>query len=496
MYYTIKSIPPSDIDTDCLILPIWANQELSASAGALDALSQGYITQWINSGDMDGALGRTLMLYQAPHLNARRVLLIGCGDKLKFTPTQFQQVITSAFKYVGLTGAKQCAAFLVDFNLDFDKYWQYRQAILSTEQTFYQFNQYKTTKEPFPKALAEVTFLSDTPINEALAQQAKAQALAIADSINLACTLANTPANICTPSYLAEEAMSLANDNANLKVSVMDKEDMEKHGMNAILAVSKGADQPPKLITIDYKGGAAHQKPIIFVGKGVTFDSGGISIKPGAAMDEMKYDMCGAADVLAILKSVAQLKLPLNVIGVMACCENLPDGKSYKPGDIITTSSGQTIEILNTDAEGRVLLSDALTYCEKFNPELVIDIATLTGAIIIALGDKATGLMTNDDDLAQALIEAGQKSWDRVWRLPLWEEYQEQIKSPFADMANIGSEGGKSITAACLLSRFAKNYRWAHLDIAGTAWRSGKEKGATGRVIPLLVQFLLDRIHP
>ncbi|MEE8118541.1 MAG: leucyl aminopeptidase, partial [Gammaproteobacteria bacterium] len=293
---------------------------------------------------------------------------------------------------------------------------------------------------------------------------------------------------------LAKEARKLASKNEKLKVSVLDETQMQKLGMGALLSVSRGSRQPAKLIVFEYRNGPAKQRPFAFVGKGLTFDSGGISIKPSAAMDEMKFDMCGGASVFGLIKAVAELDLPLNVVGIVPSSENMPDGDANKPGDILTSMSGQTIEVLNTDAEGRLILCDALTYCERFKPETVIDIATLTGACVIALGSHASGLLGNDENLIKDILKAGQKSHDRAWQLPLWKEYDKALKSPFADMANVGGREAGTITAASFLSRYTNNLRWAHLDVAGTAWTSGSHKGATGRPVPSLVQFLLDKL--
>ncbi|MCB1923789.1 MAG: leucyl aminopeptidase, partial [Gammaproteobacteria bacterium] len=317
---------------------------------------------------------------------------------------------------------------------------------------------------------------------------------AIGIGTRLAKDLANLPGNLCTPTYLAEQAQALARGSRKLKVTVLSEAQMQKLGMGSLLSVSRGSRQPAKLIVLEYKGGKPGAKPIALVGKGLTFDAGGISIKPAANMDEMKYDMCGGASVLGTIAACADLELPLNVVGVVPSSENLPDGDANKPGDIVTSMSGQTIEILNTDAEGRLILCDALTYTERFEPAAVIDIATLTGACIVALGDQASGLLANDDSLAGELLESGTACGDRAWQLPLWDEYQRQLDSNFADIANIGGgRGGGTITAACFLSRFTKKFKWAHLDIAGTAWLTGAKKGATGRPVPLLTEFLLRR---
>ena len=322
-----------------------------------------------------------------------------------------------------------------------------------------------------------------------------ANGVAIANGIDLARTLGNRPGNFCTPTDLAKQARDLKKAYSELKVEILDEKAMEKLGMGSLLSVSRGSRQPARLIVMQYQAGEKSDKPVVLVGKGVTFDSGGISIKPGAAMDEMKFDMCGAASVFGTVSAVAELGLPINLVGVIPATENLPDGDASKPGDVVTSMSGQTIEVLNTDAEGRLILCDALTYAGKFDPAVVIDIATLTGACIVALGNHTAALMSNHQALADDLLDAGQIAFDRAWQLPLWEEYDEQISSNFADMANIGSPGAGSITAASFLARFTKDYRWAHLDIAGVAWKSGKEKGATGRPVPLLMQYLMNRLE-
>jgi leucyl aminopeptidase len=316
----------------------------------------------------------------------------------------------------------------------------------------------------------------------------------IATGLNYARDLGNLPPNICHPSYLAEQAHLLAKGQRKLTVSILSEKDMEKLGMGAFLAVSKGSDQEGKLISMEYHGGKKGDKPVVLVGKGVTFDTGGISIKPAAAMDEMKFDMCGAASVFGVMKALVAAKLPINVVGVVAAAENMPSGKATRPSDIVTTMSGQTVEILNTDAEGRLVLCDALTYVKKYDPAIVIDIATLTGACVVALGKVVSGLFSADDALANDLLQAGQQSNDRTWRMPVLDDYQELLDSPFADMGNIGGPYGGAITAACFLSRFTKDYTWAHLDIAGVAWHSGAQKGGTGRPVPLLLEYLHNRV--
>jgi leucyl aminopeptidase len=328
--------------------------------------------------------------------------------------------------------------------------------------------------------------------DEKRAARGLAQGLALAHGISLARDLGNLPGNVCTPAYLAEQARKLAK-HYRLKVQVLERVDMEKLGMNTLLSVAAGSSQPPKLIVLEYRAGPKTQKPVVLVGKGVTFDTGGISLKPAPEMDEMKYDMSGAGSVLGTLKAVAEMKLPVNVIGIIPATENMPGARATKPGDIVTSMSGQTVEILNTDAEGRLILCDALTYAERYDPAAVIDIATLTGACVIALGHVVSGLFANDDPLAREVLAAGEHTGDGAWHLPLHDEYQDQLRSNFADFANIGGRPAGAVTAACFLSRFTKKYKWAHLDVAGTAWKSGKDKGSTGRPVPLLTQFLVNR---
>jgi leucyl aminopeptidase len=362
-----------------------------------------------------------------------------------------------------------------------------RQAVLGIREAFYRFDQLKTQKKASEPALASVVLpLAATP----QLQQALDEANATADGAELARNLGNLPGNLCTPTYLADEAKKLARQ-FKLGIEVLERRDMERLGMGAFLAVTRGSHQPPKFIILRYTGAAKTRKPLVLVGKGITFDTGGISLKPSGEMDEMKFDMSGAGSVLGALRALAGMRAPINVIGVIASCENMPGGSAIKPGDVVTTLSGQTVEILNTDAEGRLILCDALSYAARFEPEAVINIATLTGACVIALGHVASGLFANDQKLADEIREAGEDAWDRVWQMPLWEDYQEQLRSNFADFANIGGRPGGAITAACFLARFTRKLRWAHLDVAGTAWKSGRDKGSTGRPVPLLVRFAL-----
>ena len=361
--------------------------------------------------------------------------------------------------------------------------------MLGVRDALYRFDQMKSERKNGVPALERVVLplSAKAPLSQALAE-----ASAVADGTALARTLGNLPPNVCTPAYLADEARKLAKQ-FKLGVDVLERADMQKLGMGALLAVTNGSHQPPKLIVLRYNGAGKAAKPMALVGKGITFDTGGISLKPAGEMDEMKFDMSGAGSVLGAIRALAGMKAPVNVVGVIPACENMPGGQATRPGDIVKTLSGQTVEILNTDAEGRLILCDALTYAERYEPAAVIDLATLTGACVIALGHVASGLYANDDALAKEVLAAADAAFDRAWHMPLWDDYQEQLKSNFADFANIGGRPAGSITAACFLARFAKKYRWAHLDIAGTAWKSGKEKGASGRPVPLLTQFLLGR---
>lgn len=495
MHYNVKKTELAKQKSDCLIVPIFSEKKLSTTAKEIDKISQGYITQILQQGDLTGECGQILLLPHVPHLLASRVLLVGCGKPEELTETGFRKAVCKAIAVLKQTGVKEAVSYLTELSLkDRDITWKIRQSVQAATDMLYSFEELKSKKKNnkvvFNKLILNVSESRDLQI----AEKALKEALAIVSGMTLTKNLGNSPANICTPTYMAKKAEALSKEHASIHVKVLERKDMEKMKMGALLAVAQGSHQPPKLIVLQYHGADKKQKPVVLVGKGVTFDSGGISLKPGAGMEEMKFDMCGAASVLGIFKAVAELKLPINLVGVMPTTENLPGGGATKPGDIVTTMSGQTIEIMNTDAEGRLILSDALTYSEQFNPDVVIDIATLTGAMIIALGTLATGVMGNNEALIADLKKAGNESSDRVWELPLWEEYQEQIESNVADMANIGVGGAKSITAACLLARFAKKFHWAHLDIAGTAWVSGKDKSACGRPVPLVVQYLLNRI--
>ena len=493
MEFIVKSARPETLKTATLVVPVGEGRPLGAVAKAVDAASDGAISALLKRGDLAGKLGQTLLAHNLPNLKAERVLLVGTGKDGELSDRQLRKMITAAYAVLKGLGGGDAVLALQDVQVKGrDAYGKARLLVESLADGDYQFDRFKSQKAD-ASALKKLTLLGDKA-DQAEVERAARHAQAIAAGMAMTRDLGNLPPNLCHPSYLAEEAKALGKAHKNLKVEILDENKLKELGAGAFLAVAQGSEQPPRMIVLHYQGGKKSEKPFALVGKGITFDTGGISIKPAAGMDEMKYDMCGAASVFGTLKAVLELQLPINLVCLLACAENMPSGRSTRPGDIVTSMSGQTVEILNTDAEGRLVLCDTLTYAERFKPQAVIDIATLTGACIVALGSNASGLMGNNDELIEQLLTAGKSADDRAWQLPLFDEYQEQLDSPFADIANIGGPKAGTITAGCFLSRFAKNYHWAHLDIAGTAWISGgKEKGATGRPVPLLTQYLLDR---
>ncbi len=488
--FSIKRLNPAE-HSGCFVVGVFEPRKLAACEGFSNETRQ-FLDEVLATGDMDGKAGTTLLLRNIPSLPGERLLLIGLGKEKEFHGKGYGAAIRTAIKTLRDTGASDATIQLTRIAVKKrSAAWRIRQAAAIASEALYRFDQFKSKKEE-QRPLAKLAFIVDDKLKDAQAAQALAQGRAIGEGVALARTLGNLPGNICTPAHIADSAQKIAEEHL-LDCQILERTEMESLGMHSLLSVAKGSHQPPKLIVVHYRGGKENEKPVVLVGKGVTFDTGGISLKPGEGMDEMKFDMCGAASVLGTLKAVALLQLPINLTVIVPSVENMPGGAASKPGDIVTSLSGQTIEILNTDAEGRLILCDALTYAERFQPQTVVDVATLTGACVIALGNVATGLFANDDALADELLEAGIIAGDRAWQLPLWDDYQEQLKSNFADMANIGGRPAGSVTAACFLSRFAKKFAWAHLDIAGTAWKSGAEKGATGRPVSLLVHFLLER---
>ncbi len=492
MDYSIETLALDKQQTGCIIVGVYENQQLTPSAETIDELNQGLIDKLIKRGDLTGKNSETLLINYLPNSSIERILLVGLGEKNKLTAKSYRKALSSTISELKALKIKSAACCLIDSEIkDCDNTWKARQIIEVFNDAIYQFDETKSIKDPAIEL--ENIVLNVAEGLKAEAEKGLIQGVAIAKGMDLTKLLADLPGNVCTPTYLAEKAVAVASTSKNMTVDILEENDMEALGMGSFLSVSRGSRQPAKLIVLNYQGGKKGAKPIVIVGKGLTFDAGGISLKPGAGMDEMKYDMCGGASVLGTLQAAAEMALDVNIIGIVPSSENMPDGDANKPGDIVTSMAGLTIEILNTDAEGRLILCDALTYAKKFDPEVVIDLATLTGACLVALGRVPSGLLGNDDELCNDLIKSSETACDSLWRLPLWEEYQEQLKSNFADLANIGGRDAGTITAACFLSRFTEDFRWAHLDIAGTAWRSGgKNKGATGRPVPLLCQYLID----
>ncbi|UXJ53976.1 leucyl aminopeptidase [Pseudomonas citronellolis] len=494
MEFLVKSVSPQTLKTATLVLAVGEGRKLGTVAQAVDAASGGAIAALLKRGDLAGKVGQTLLLQALPNLKAERVLLVGAGKERELSDRQYRKLVSSVLGSLKSLGGGDAVLALGDLAVKGrNAHGKARLLVETLADGLYVFDRFKSQKADAPK-LKKITLLADKADAPAVEQGAK-EAQAIANGMALTRDLGNLPPNLCHPSFLADEAKALAKAHKNLKVEVLDEKKLRELGMGAFLAVAQGSEQPPRLIVLQYNGGKKDEAPYALVGKGITFDTGGISLKPGLGMDEMKFDMCGAASVFGTFRAVLELQLPINLVGLLACAENMPSGRATRPGDIVTTMSGQTVEILNTDAEGRLVLCDTLTYAERFKPQSVVDIATLTGACIVALGANTSGLMGNNDALVRQLLKAGEHADDRAWQLPLFDEYQEQLDSPFADIANIGGPKAGTITAGCFLSRFAKKYHWAHLDIAGTAWISGgKDKGATGRPVPLLTQYLLDRV--
>ncbi len=493
MEFSIKSGSPEKQRSACVVVGVFESRKLTLTAELLDKAASGYIADIVRRGDMEGKAGTTLLLHNVPGTLCDRILMVGLGKEKDFREKEFISAIRTTVKTLNETGAFDASIFLTELAVKKRSIaWRVRQTAIVALDATYRFDQFKSKKDEVRRPLRKLTLAVERRSELALAEEGLSQGLAIAEGMTQAKNLGNMPANICHPTYLGEQARAMAEE-FGLNCEILERAEMEALGMHSLLSVARGAHQPPQLIVLTYKGGKASEKPIVVIGKGVTFDTGGISLKPAAEMDEMKYDMCGAASVLGTMRAVARMKLPINLVMIIPATENMPGGNATRPGDIVSSMSGQTIEILNTDAEGRLILCDALTYAERFEPETVIDVATLTGACVVALGGVASGLFANKDSLARDLLDAGDEAHDRAWHMPLWDDYQDLLKSPFADMANIGGRWGGAITAACFLSRFAKKYDWAHLDVAGTAWKSGADKGATGRPVPLLTHYILQR---
>ena len=492
MEFTIKSGSPEKQRSACVVVGVFDNRKLSLSAELIDRASNGYVGEIIRRGDMEGKLGSTLLLHNVRGTLADRVLLVGLGKERDFRDREFRKAIRSAVKLLNETGSYEAVVYLTEEKVKRREVaWRVEHAVGVAMETVYRFDQMKSEPAEVRRPLRKLTLSVPQRSDLAAGEKAAARGLAIARGVEMTRDLGNLAPNLCTPTYLGETARKLAEEFPDVKVQVLERPQIEELGMGSFLAVAQGSEQPPRFIVLEYRNAPKKARPVVLIGKGITFDTGGISIKPAGDMDQMKFDMAGAASVLGTFRAVAELKAAVNLVGLIPTCENMPSGKAVKPGDIVRTMSGQTVEVLNTDAEGRLILCDALTYAERFDPEAVVDVATLTGAIVIALGHAACGVFSNNDALSRALVAAGDEAYDRAWPMPLWDDYHEGLESNFADFANVAGRAGGSIVAACFLSKFAKKFDWAHLDIAGVAWREGKEKGATGRPVPLLVAWLL-----
>jgi len=493
MEYIVKSGTPETQRSGCVVVGVFEKGRLSGPAKALDGACDGSLASLVRGGDMDGRSGQSLMLHKVAGAVCDRILLVGLGGEKEFGERAYRQALQTMYSALSASGAKDAWSTLQQLPVKGRKLdWAVQEATTQVENLQYRYDATKSKKNGQQPALRKLTFGVAEESSVAGAKRACTVGAALGRGMSLARHLGNLPANICTPSHLAEQALGLGERFNRLDVEILDEDAMSELAMNSLLSVGRGSKEESRLIVMQYRGGASEDSPHVLVGKGITFDTGGISIKPGAGMDEMKFDMCGAASVFGTMQVLAELALPINVVGIVAAAENMPSSTATKPGDVITSMSGQTIEVLNTDAEGRLVLCDALTYAERFDPVSVVDIATLTGACVVALGGHMSGLMGNDAGLVASLLEAGRSAGDLAWELPLAEEYDELLKSNFADMANIGGPGAGSITAGCFLARYTGKYKWAHLDIAGTAWKKGDQKGATGRPVPLLSQYLLD----
>ncbi len=496
MDYIAKTTSVDKEIADCVVVGIFKPKRLSDSAKKLDKLYRGSIFNAVQRNIASGGIGKITTLHNSGRSKHNCIIVVGCGEQDDFTISAYQRVLATVANEIKRNKTSNVINCLTELPVkNADALTKAQLCVTAIESTMYRYSETKPSAANSKTYLKKQKFITNNRQDIADMRDGIEIGQAIANGMNLAKELGNLPGNICTPTYLAEQAQALKKGNRKLKVNVLEEAQMKKLGMGALLSVSNGSIEPAKLVTMEYNGSNDNERPIVLVGKGITFDTGGISLKPGATMDEMKFDMCGAASVLGTVKACCELEIPINVVGVIACAENMPDGNATKPGDVVTTMSGQTVEILNTDAEGRLVLCDALTYVDKFDPEVVIDIATLTGACVVALGQIPSGIMSNDDEFAKDLIKAGEQTGDRTWQLPLWDEYQSQLDSNFADIANIGGRWGGTITAACFLSRFTKKYTWAHIDIAGVAWHQAKMKGATGRPVPLLTEYLLHQAY-
>jgi leucyl aminopeptidase len=481
---------PATAAGDCIVAGVFADKSLTPAAKALDTACGGRIAALIERGDVSGKTGKTALLHDLPGVTAPRVLLVGLGDAGKFAAPQFIKAVGDAVRALKDGAATGAIVTLAEVPVkDRDQAWNIRQAVATAGHALYRYSATLGEKNK-NKGQSKLTRIEIAATDAA----ALAQGQAIAAGVAFARELGNLPPNVCNPAYLAEQALDFAKKHDKADCEVLDRAQMEALGMGSLLAVARGSANPPKLIVLKWQGAEdAATKPYVLVGKGITFDTGGINLKTQGGIEEMKYDMCGAASVFGSFVAAVEMHLPVNLITIIPAVENMPDANSYRPSDVLTSMSGKTIEVGNTDAEGRLILCDALTYAQRFEPAALIDVATLTGACVIALGKFASGLMSKHDDLADELLQAGETAFDRAWRLPLWEEYQTQLNSTFADVYNIGGRNAGAITAGCFLARFTEGQRWAHLDIAGVSNDEGKLGMASGRPVGLLTQWLMER---
>ena len=494
MEFPVKTGAAASQRTECAILPVFEDGQLRGATREIDTAARGVIKQLVRKGDISGRLGSTTLIHRTQGTAAARWLLVGCGKHTEFNARRLTSALTAAIAGLRNSGTKEAISYLAyGIGDGVNTAEAARHSVEAARASVYRFDELKSRTDPSPR-LTRLSLAATRGTNPAPLRDAVKVGTAIANGSDLARDLGNRPPNVCTPSHLAETARALAKRYPKLKVKVLGEPEIRKLGMGALLCVTQGADEPPRLIVVEYRNGSAKDAPIALCGKGVTFDTGGISLKPPPKMDEMKYDMSGAGSVLGAMSAIAELGARVNVVGVIPACENMPSGRATRPGDIIKSMSGQTVEIINTDAEGRLILCDAITYARTFKPRCLIDIATLTGACVIALGHVYTGVFSNDDKLSADLIAAGDRALDLAWRMPVHEEYGESLRSNFADFANSGSRDGGASVGANFLSRFVDGVPWAHLDIAGVAWRANSQKGSTARPVPMLVDFLLNTV--
>nr|BET44564.1 MAG: leucyl aminopeptidase [Candidatus Aschnera chinzeii] len=495
MKFSIDINKLETLKSDCIVIGVFESNILSKTAEKINHITNNYITNILNHGDINGKIHQCLMLYNIPHIASQRILLVGCGKKNELDEYQYNNIIDTVIKTLIKTNIQESSFFLTEFDVNNKNiYWKIRYIIENIHNNTYIFEKLKKKKNKKIHQLQHINFCINSDDDIKKAKLAIKHGIAITIGIKESKDLANLPPNICNPIYIATCAKKLANSYNNINTIILNEKELKLLKMNAYLAVGQGSKNESLMSIIEYKGDQnISAKPIVLIGKGLTFDSGGISIKSANNMEEMKFDMCGAATVYGIMHFLAYLQLPIHVISILACAENMPGGNAYRPGDILTTMSGKTVEIINTDAEGRLVLCDVLTYVDRFNPDIVIDVATLTGACVIALGKHYSGLLSNNDQLAEEIIHASIETGDKAWRLPLDKKFYKQLKSTVADISHVGGRDAGTITAGCFLEIFANKYHWAHLDIAGTAWDTGNKKYATGRPLTLLAQFLLNR---